>query len=98
MTQQFDQFQYNNLDTRPLYLIVVTGPSKKTLHYITTTKPDHLPGGITAKGFYINTEEDSAPQEEYKEIIKNTAKENIKEIFFPWHRILEVRNILFKAK
>lgn len=83
------------LAKKPAYLIVLQDGKFKQ-YFVTIEKPE-CTTGVSAKGFFTLHEEGYIA-ENFIQLIGETSKEEFKEIFFPMHRVIHVRSLVFKAK
>jgi hypothetical protein len=81
---------------KPPYLITLGSKSAK-IYFISLDKPELLNGFIQVKGIYTSGLEDDIIAN-YAEILAQTNKDLYVEIMFPWHTILSMRSLIFKAK
>jgi hypothetical protein len=84
---------------KPCYLVVLDGVGKvKMSYFVSIDKPDFINGFIQVKGFYV---EGDHPESEViagaMDLVKTTPKENIMEVHLPWHRIHNIRSLVFNA-
>lgn len=76
------------------YLIALVD-GKKVCKFITINQPEFVAGFIQVKGFFSEaTEEDIVKN--YSSITQATNNEKIVEIYFPNHRILNIRSLIYK--
>ena len=89
----------NLLAKKPSHLISLenVGKGKTISYFITLDKPELLNGFIQAKGIFSNLSEEEIIKS-FSEILMDAPKDSILEILFPWHRIINVRSLVFKAK
>lgn len=89
----------NNALMRPVYLISfdtnVVGKKKK--YFLTSEKPEFEGAFVRAKGVFSELSEEELI-EKYNEILSLIDKESILEMYFPNHKILQIRNLVFKSK
>ena len=64
--------------------------------FITIDKPDSQNGFITAKGFFTECTEDEIIKT-FLELLTSTPKELILDMWFPWHRVVSIRSLIFNA-
>ncbi len=85
------------ISKKPCYLVVMDGTAKtKPVYFIAMDKPDLQTGFIQAKGIFSSDSEDDIVSG-FGEILKNTPKESIVDMMFPWHRIRCIRSLVFNA-
>jgi hypothetical protein len=87
---------------KPSYLITVeqnVGKSKIFRFFITLDKPELLNGFVQAKGLYAdnNMTEDKIITS-FSEILTSAEKELFLEVMLPWHKIVSIRSLVFRAK
>lgn len=86
---------------KPPHLVVVESPEGKSKQvvrlFLSLDKPSPDVGYITVKGFFVDKDEKEI-SDNFIEIITNNSKENIEEIMFPNHRVVRIKNLVFKAK
>jgi hypothetical protein len=86
------------LAKKPPHLISLNN-GKKTQFFLSLDKPELLQDFIQVKGFYFEatlSEEDI--NKNYAEIMGSTSRDCVVEMFFPTHRILSIKNLIFKSK
>jgi len=88
--------QMGALSKKPPHLITLEY-GKQIKIFISLDKPDILNGFIQVKGMFIDDSEDEVIKN-FSDILTNSSKELICDIMFPWHKIVSVRNLIFKAK
>lgn len=89
-----------SVNKKPIYLVTLDDPgsSKKNSFqkFIAIDKPDSQNGFIMAKGIFTDL-----PDEEiiktFFEVLTSSPKELILDMWFPWHRVLSVRSLVFNA-
>lgn len=89
-----------SVNKKPIYLVTLDDPSssKKASFqkFISIDKPDSQNGFIMAKGLFCDL-----PDEEiiktFSDILTSSPKELILDMWFPWHRIISVRSLVFNA-
>lgn len=89
-----------NSTNKLLYILVVEDPSQKTnVRYFATTKIDKLATGVDVIG-YDFTNAQSNKLKTWDDALGLATKEEseILSIFFPWHRIINIRNVSYKQK
>ena len=88
----------NTISKKPHYLILLKDDvANKVQTFIAIDKPDLLEGFVQVKGFYSNESQENII-ENFLEISKSTAKDDLVEILFPWHRINSIRSLVFNAQ
>jgi len=84
-------------NTPYIVLLAPTEPkSKSNTKFITTGKLDIVPGFIQVRGFFVELE-DQEINSNYNDIISSVDKEKIVEIYFPNHRVISIRSLIYKA-
>ena len=87
---------------KPLYLIrlIVSDKRKKDPEFfISLDKPTVFNGFIEVKGIFVDhSMSEDYVIKNYSDILTNTDKGLILDMMFPWHRICNVRNLIFRAK
>lgn len=93
--------QIGALSKKPPHLVLLEDEKKKggaPKKFITTDKPDiGAMGFVQAKGIFSEAAEDEIVAS-FADILSSTPKEEFVEMMFPHHRIISVRNLVFKAK
>jgi len=83
---------------KPAHLIILTDGKKREL-FIAVEKPDFLGGAVFAHGFMVDPKSDEdAIRQGFMEIISTEPKENIEEVYFPMHRVVSVKSLVYRAK
>ena len=85
---------------KPPYLTLLDLPGSKGKNcekFISIDKPELLSGFIQAKGFFCADSEDDI-MKNISELLTTTKKELYVEMMFPAHRIISIKNLVFKAK
>jgi hypothetical protein len=87
----------STISKKPCYLITldVAGKSKGSF-FITLDKPEILNGFVQVKGFYSD-ESESDIVANFGELVRIAPKEKIVEVYLPWHRIHNMRSLVFNA-
>jgi hypothetical protein len=89
-----------SINKKPIYLLVLeslTGKTRTLEKFLSLDKPDLLNGFVQVKGAYVENDI-SVIEKDYINILSSVKKENVVEIMFPWHRIVSMQNLIFKAK
>jgi len=96
--------QVGVLSKKPAHLILLEdipknkGTQPTVKKFITIDMPEIGSNGFThAKGVFSDMDE-AAIVTNYADILSNVKKEEIVEMMFPHHRIINIRNLVFKAK
>lgn len=90
------------ISAKPCYLVtltekVVKGKSEQQRRFISLDKPDMQPAFIHTKGFYTDAKEDEVVQN-FRSLVQDTNKDQVLELYLPWHSIVSIRSLVFKAK
>lgn len=86
----------NAISKRPTYLVHLdVGPKSKGNFFVSLDKPELQSGFIQVKGFYTDENSEETIASSFQEMIRNATKEQIVDIFLPWHRIHNIRNLVF---
>jgi hypothetical protein len=93
------------INNKPCYLItltekVSTGVGKAMRHrrFLALELPTMQPSHIQCKGFFVEQEDEATIVNSFRQIVQSTDKDNITELFLPWHSVCSVRNLVFRAK
>jgi hypothetical protein len=81
---------------KPSYLITISNKNKQK-YFVTINKPDLSASFIACQGAWIDKEEEFIISN-HSQLLTSTPKELILEMFFPWHSIISIRSLIFKAK
>lgn len=85
---------------KPIYLITLEdqSTSKKTTYqkFIAIDKPDSQNGFIMVKGVFSENSDEEIIKT-FSEILTSSPKESILDMWFPWHRIVSIRSLVFNA-
>jgi len=83
-----------------IFLSQVEGSTKssasKNTKFICTGKIEFINGFVQCKGFYVDQAEDKIISD-FDDLISTVDKEKIVEIYFPNHRIISIRSLIYKA-
>lgn len=91
------------ISKKPPHLILLEDTSSTksklaTKKFITTDKPDIMINGIIqAKGIFVEVDELEIAGS-FSELLLSAKKEDYMEMMFPLHRVINIRNLVFKAK
>lgn len=90
------------ISAKPCYLLTLTEKtgSGKTLQqrrFITLELPAMQTSFVQTKGFYTEATEEEVILN-FRTIIQMTEKDQMLELYLPWHSILSIRSLVFKAK
>jgi hypothetical protein len=86
----------STISKKPCYLISLDVTKSKGCLFISMDKPEILNGFVQVKGFYTSETEDNIVAG-FQEIVKSVPKEQIIETYLPWHRIHNMRSLVFNA-
>ena len=85
---------------KPIYLVTLDDPASNKKNsfqkFIAIDKPDSQNGFIMAKGVFTELSDDEIIKT-FSEVLTSSPKELILDMWFPWHRILSVRSLVFNA-
>ena len=85
---------------KPIYLIILedSSSSKKVSFqkFIAIDKPDSQNGFIMAKGVFTELSDDEIIKT-FSEVLTSSPKELILDMWFPWHRVVSIRSLVFNA-
>lgn len=91
------------ISKKPPHLILLEDASSTkskpaTKKFITIDKPDVMINGIVqAKGIFVEVDENEIVGS-FSELLSSAKKEDYMEMMFPLHRVINIRNLVFKAK
>lgn len=84
------------INKKPMYLIHLSTTKSGFQKFVAIDKPDSQNGFILVKGFFSEaTEEDIIKT--FNDLLTQTPKELILDMWFPWHRVHSVRSLVFNA-
>ncbi len=78
-------------------LIDRASKTPKELFFVSVSAVSKDPLVVTVKGVYTKDTEEKIAENPY-EYVKQVNKEDIVEMQFPWHNIISIRNLIYKAK
>ena len=84
---------------KPIYLITLSNPNGTKSgfqKFITLDKPDSQGNFIVTKGIYSDESEENISKN-YNEILTSASKDTILEMWFPNHRIISIKSLVFNA-
>ena len=87
------------ISKKPIYLITLKDIQEKKgsfQYFITTDKPDAQNNFLLSKGFFCDSSEEDISKN-YAYILTSVPKERIMEMWFPVHRILCIKSLIFNA-
>jgi hypothetical protein len=87
------------LNKKPIYLLTLedaSGKKNSFQRFIALDKPDSQNGFLMTKGIFSELSEEEITKN-FSEILTATPKELILDVWFPWHRIISVRSLVFNA-
>lgn len=84
----------NLINLKPSYLIYLNDQK----YFVVQEKLDIQSNFVLAKGYFINLDEEALNNSTLilKMLENNSFKKE--EMYFPWHRILQIKNLIFKSK
>lgn len=82
---------------KPPHLVEMT-EGKNKIYFLSLDKPELLLGFIQVKGCFVSSTEIEVALKDIVTFITQISKENIFEMLLPSHRVLSIKNLLFKAK
>jgi hypothetical protein len=83
------------INKKPAYLIHLTN-GKGMQKFVAIDKPDSQNGFISTKGFFSDATEEEIIKT-FSDLLTQTPKELILDMWFPWHRVYSVRSLDFNA-
>jgi len=87
------------LNKKPIYLITLDdteGKYKIVKKFIALDKPDSQNGFVLVKGFFTELDDDTITKK-YQELLTSISKDLILDMWFPWHKINNIRSLVFNA-
>lgn len=82
---------------KPPHLVeLMEGKTKN--YFLAQDKPELLLGFIQVKGCFLSLIEVEVALKDINAFVAQISKENIFEMLLPSHRVLSIKNLLFKAK
>lgn len=84
------------VNKKPIYLIYLSTNKTTFQKFIAIDKPDSQNGFISTKGFFTELPEDEIIKT-FNDLLTQTPKELILDMWFPWHRVHSVRSLVFNA-
>lgn len=88
-----------SLSKKPSYLLTLedsAGKKGSCQRFITIDKPDSQNGFLMAKGIFSDMSEEEV-NKKFADVLTSAPKELILDIWFPWHRIISVKSLVFNA-
>lgn len=85
------------ISAKPCHLISLTSGGKSKKMFIALERPVMEPSHIQAKGFFLEWSEENILSN-WIDIIKDTDRSVHTEMYFPWHSVISIRNLVYKAK
>lgn len=90
------------ISARPCHLLTVKKAvgtkGTQASHFISLDKPDFTQAGwVQVKGFFCDQDEEVILAN-YKQIVQETGKELVTEMYFPRDEIKRIKSLVFKAK
>ncbi len=89
----------SSISKKPTYLITLKDPQEKkgsVQYFITTDKPDSQNNFLLAKGIFSEHTEEYILKN-YSDILTNAVRDRIVEMWFPVHRIICIKSLVFNA-
>ena len=90
---------FGALNKKPPYLVTLedaSGKKNSFQKFITLDKPDTQNGFLMTKGFFTESSEDEIIKN-FNDLLTATSKDLIIDVWFPWHRVVSVRSLVFNA-
>lgn len=87
------------LNKKPSYLLTLEDSSGKKgalQRFVTIDKPDSQNGFLMVKGIFSEMSEEEIIKK-FSDLLTTTPKELIVDIWFPWHRVISVKSLVFNA-
>ena len=87
------------LNKKPIYLITLedsSGKKNSFQRFIALDKPDSQTGFLMVKGIFSELAEEEITKN-FSDILTAAPKELILDVWFPWHRVVSVRSLVFNA-
>ena len=89
------------INKKPIYLVSLShsngGKSGTTYQkFISIDKPDSQNGFILTKGFFSELSDEEIIKT-FNDLLTQTPKELILDMWFPWHRVHSIRSLVFNA-
>lgn len=90
------------ISAKPYYLITLTeksgkGKKEEQRRFIALDLPRMEMAHVQTKGIYVDATEEKI-LEDFRALIQETPRDQITELFIPWHSIINIRSLVFKAK
>jgi hypothetical protein len=82
---------------KPPHLVELMEGKNKN-YFLALDKPELLLGFIQVKGTFLSSTEVERALKDISAFVTQVPKENIFEMLLPSHRVLSIKNLLFKAK
>jgi hypothetical protein len=86
---------HNPSNLKPAHLVYVIH-NKKIRYLLTLDKPTMEVPYLLAKGYFIEKTEEEI-HASFNEILATEKKESMIEIYLPWHRVFQVKSLIFKS-
>ena len=92
----------STISAKPCYLITLTekvgtGKTAQQKRFIAVDLPTLQTSFIQTKGFYTEATEEEVLLN-FKVILSTMDKDQMLELYLPWHSIISIRSLVFKAK
>lgn len=90
------------ISAKPCYLITLTekinkGKAEQQRRFIALDLPSMQPAYVQTKGFYTDASEEEIVQN-FRSLLQSTNKDQVLELYLPWHSISHIRSLVFKHK
>lgn len=91
--------QQGALSKKPSYLISLEVKKGASQFFLTTDRPEMLQGFVSVRGLFLDPLiEGSDVRQNYTTLLNDATKESMVEIMFPWHKIVSMQSLVFRAK
>lgn len=87
------------ISKKPIYLVTLEDSSGKKntfQRFVAIDKPDSQNGFLCVKGFYTDLLDEEISKT-FFDVLTSTSKDLYLDIWFPWHRVLSVKSLVFNA-
>src|SRR5579885_2350940 len=86
------------ISTKPCHLVCMSNGAKTKKMFIALERPVLDVSYIQTKGFFVEFSEEEVV-ENWMNIVKELSvdKNNIMEMYFPWHSVSYIRNLVYKS-
>lgn len=87
------------LQKKPPHLLVLTKSKGQPDLFISLDKPVFENDFVQVKGFFVGgSSTETSVSSKYVEHMSSVDKDSVVEMFFPNHRIVSIKNLIFKQK